>query len=88
MKNMVSSKRFSSIISYYPLPYKNFSQKINLLKNNNPPSVEVEFFEDQKILIRLIVFQMKERMGSPKIQFINNKMSIKFREKFNFRRED
>ena len=25
-------KRFSSIISYYPLPYKNFSQKINLLK--------------------------------------------------------
>ena len=82
------AQRFSSIISYYHFLTKNFSQKINLLKkNNNPPSVEVEFFEDQKNIDKINCFSNEgEEWGSPKIQFINNKMSIKFREKFNFRR--
>tara|TARA_B100000963_G_scaffold359875_1_gene388586 strand:+ start:3306 stop:4364 length:1059 start_codon:yes stop_codon:yes gene_type:complete len=81
-------KRFSSIISYYPLPYKKFFPEDKLVKvNNNPPSVEVEFFEGQKNIDRINCFSNEGgEWGSPKIEFINNKMIVKFREKFNFRR--
>ena len=41
-------ERFNSIIKYLPLQYKNFKPEDKyVLVNNNPPSVEIEFFDNQ-----------------------------------------
>ena len=81
-------KRFSSIINYYPLPYKNLSPEDKLVKeNNNPPTVEVEFFEDQKNIKRINCFSNEgDEWGNPNIEFSENRMVVKFRDKFKFRR--
>tara|TARA_B100000686_G_C16647249_1_gene893512 strand:+ start:142 stop:1170 length:1029 start_codon:yes stop_codon:yes gene_type:complete len=81
-------KRFSSIIDYYPLPYKKVSPEDKLVKEiNNPPIVEVEFFEDQKNIKRINCFSNEgDEWGNPKIEFSKNKMTVKFRDKFKFRR--
>ena len=81
-------KRFSSIINYYPLPYKNLSPEDKLVKeNNNPPTVEVEFFEDQKNIKRINCFSNEgDEWCNQKIEFSENKMIVKFRDKFKFRR--
>ena len=81
-------KRFSSIINYYPLPYKKISPENKLIKGiNNPPIVEVEFFEDQKNIKRINCFSNEgDEWGNPKIKFNENKMKVKFRDKFKFRR--
>ena len=81
-------KRFSSIINYFPLPYKKLSPENKLVKgNDNPPIVEVEFFEDQKNIKRINCFSNEgDEWGNPKIEFNENKMTVKFRDKFKFRR--
>ena len=81
-------KRFSSIINYHPLPYKKLSPEDKLVKeNNNPPIVDVEFFEDQKNIERINCFSNEgDEWGNPKIEFSGNKMTVKFRDKFKFRR--
>jgi|TARA_B100000700_G_scaffold327278_1_gene441359 peptidoglycan/xylan/chitin deacetylase (PgdA/CDA1 family) len=81
-------KRFSSIISYYPLPYKKLTPEDKLVKgNNNPPIVYIEFFEDQKNIERINCFSNEgDEWGNPKIEFSENKMIVKFRDKFKFRR--
>ena len=81
-------KSFSSIIDYYPLPYKKVSPEDKLVKEiNNPPIVEVEFFEDQKNIKRINCFSNEgDEWGNPKIEFSENKMIVKFRDKFKFRR--
>ncbi len=81
-------KRFSSIINYFPLPYKKLSPENKLVKgNDNPPIVEVEFFKDQENIKRINCFSNEgDECGNPKIEFNENKMTVKFRDKFKFRR--
>ena len=56
-------------------------------ENNNPPTVEVEFFEDQKNIKRINCFSNEgDEWGNPNIEFSENRMVVKFRDKFKFRR--
>ncbi len=81
-------KRFSSIINYFPLPYKKLTPENKLVKgSDNPPIVEVEFFKDQENIKRINCFSNEgDEWGNPKIEFNENKMTVKFRDKFKFRR--
>ena len=55
--------------------------------NDNPPIVEVEFFKDQENIKRINCFSNEgNEWGNPKIEFNENKMTVKFRDKFKFRR--
>ena len=48
-ENYGKMERFNSIIKYLPLQYKNFKPEDKyVLVKNNPPSVEIEFFDNQK----------------------------------------
>ena len=81
-------ERFSFIINLYPLEYKNISPKDKyILKNNNPPKLIIEFFENQKNLDKINCFS-DEGNGWDKsnITLIEKKLSFEFKEKFNFRR--
>ena len=50
-------ERFSFIINLYPLEYKNISPEDKyILKNNNPPKLIIEFFENQKNLDKINCF--------------------------------
>ncbi len=81
-------ERFSFIINLYPLEYKNISPEDKyILKNNNPPKLIIEFFENQKNLDKINCFS-DEGNGWDKsnITLIEKKLSFEFKEKFNFRR--
>jgi len=81
-------ERFSFIINLYPLEYKNISPKDKyILKNNNPPKLIIEFFENQKNLDKINCFSDEGNgWDKSKITLIEKKLSFEFKEKFNFRR--
>ena len=82
-------ERFNSIIKYLPLQYKSFKPEDKfVLAENNPPSVEIIFFENQKNIKNINCFSNEgDNWGNPKISVdVNNVMKISFREKFTFRR--
>ena len=88
-ENYGKMERFSSIIKYLPLQYKNFKPEDKyVLVNNNPPSVEIEFFDNQKNIKNINCFSNEgDNWGNPNISVNeNNVMKISFREKFTFRR--
>ena len=82
-------ERFSSIIKYLPVQYINFKPEDKyVLVKNNPPSVEIEFFDNQKNIKNINCFSNEgDNWGNPNISVNeNNVMKISFREKFTFRR--
>ncbi len=81
-------ERFNFLLDLYPLEYKKILPEDKLiLQNNNPPETIIEFFKDQKNLEKITCFS-DEGKGWDKsaTELIDNKLYIKFRDKFNFRR--
>ncbi len=88
-ENYGKMERFKSIIKYLPLQYKEFKPEDKyVLAKNNPPSVEIKFFDNQKNIENINCFSNEgNNWGNPKISVDeNNVMKISFREKFTFRR--
>ena len=88
-ENYGKMKRFNSIIKYFPLQYKDFKPEDKyVLAKDNPPSVEIKFFDEQKNIKNINCFSNEgDNWGNPNIKINeNNVMKILFREKFTFRR--
>ncbi|MDA9696689.1 polysaccharide deacetylase family protein [Candidatus Pelagibacter sp.] len=81
-------KRFKSIINYFPLEYKKiFPEEKQLFENTNPPNFKVEFFKEQKNLSNINCYSNEgDVWGKSKTSFINNSLTIEFREPFKPRR--
>ena len=77
-------KRFKSIISYYPLEYKNLEPKEKKLsKENNPPKFKVEFFENQKNIENINCYSNEgDKWMKSNTKLIGKKLTIEFREPF------
>ena len=80
--------RFKSIINFFPLEFKNLIPEEKKLTNkNNPPEFEVEFFENQKNLNNINCYSNEgNTWAKSNTNFLNNKLTIKFRDTFTPRR--
>ena len=87
-ENYGELNRFKSIINFFPLEYKNLiPEEKKLTKANNPPEFQVEFFEDQKNLDNINCYSNEgNAWEKSNFNFLNNKLTIKFREAFTPRR--
>ena len=81
-------ERFKFLINLQPLQFKNlFPIEKYITKNNNPPIFYVEFFKEQKNVSTINCFSDEgNEWGKSNTYFSNTKLSIKFRDKFYFRR--
>ncbi len=81
-------KRFSFLLKLSPIEYKSILPKDKyVLKKNNPPRLIIEFFEEQKNLNKINCFSNEgNKWDKSKINLVENKLYIKFRDKFTFRR--
>ena len=81
-------ERFSFILKLSPLEYKNIIPKDKyILQSDNPPNTIIEFFDEQKNLERINCFSDEgDKWDKSKLKLTKNKLHIKFRDKFNFRR--
>tara|TARA_Y100001970_G_scaffold219940_1_gene270020 strand:+ start:1140 stop:2060 length:921 start_codon:yes stop_codon:yes gene_type:complete len=81
-------ERFKFLISLLPLQYKKIEPEDKFIKiENNPPSLTIEFFKEQKNIKNINCFSDEgENWKKSKIKFEENKMYIKFIDKFKFRR--
>ncbi len=81
-------KRFKSIINYFPLEYKKiFPEEKQLFENTNPPNFKVEFFKEQKNLSNINCYSNEgDVWKKSKTNFIDNFLTIEFREPFKPRR--
>ena len=81
-------ERFSFLINLFPLEYKNILPEDKyILKNQNPPETTIEFFKEQKNLEKINCFSDEgDKWDKSKVILDKNKLYIKFRDKFNFRR--
>ncbi len=81
-------KRFSFLINLFPLEYKNIIPKDKyILQNDNPPKTIIEFFDEQKNLEKISCFSDEgDNWDKSQLKLVENKLYIKFRDKFNFRR--
>ena len=81
-------ERFEFLIKLMPLQYKKIIPEDKLLTpKNNPPKVSIEFFKEQKNLNNINCFSNEgNEWGNPKLELIDNKLNIIFRDKFLFRR--
>ena len=81
-------ERFNFLLDLYPLEYKKILPEDKLiLQNNNPPETIIEFFKDQKNLEKINCFSDEGKgWDKSETELIDNKLYIKFRDKFNFRR--
>ena len=80
-------KRFEFNIDLLPLEYKKVIPENKYITNNNPPKLQIEFFENQKNLKNINCFS-DEGDGWKKtdIKFNNRKLIVNFSDKFKFRR--
>ncbi len=80
-------KRFEFNIDLLPLEYKKVIPKNKYITNNNPPKLQIEFFENQKNLKNINCFS-DEGDGWKKtdIKLNNRKLFVNFSDKFKFRR--
>ncbi len=80
--------RFKFLINLLPLQYKSIKPDDKFItKNNNPPKMIIEFFNEQKNIENINCFSNEgNKWEKSKIKFENNKLLIKFRDKFTFRR--
>ena len=81
-------KRFKSIINYFPLEYKKIlPEEKQLDGNTNPPNFKVEFFKEQKNLSKINCYSNEgDVWEKSKTSFVNNSLTIEFREPFKPRR--
>ena len=77
-------KRFKSIISYYPLEYKNLEpEEKKLSKENNPPKFKVTFFDDQKNIENINCYSNEgDKWMKSNIKIVEKELTIEFREPF------
>ena len=80
-------ERFTFNIDLLPLEYKKIIPEDKYITNNNPPNLEIEFFEEQKNLKNINCFS-DEGTGwkQTNIKLDNNRLIVNFSDKFNFRR--
>ncbi len=81
-------ERFNFITKLKPLEYKQiYLEDSYILPSNNPPKLSIEFFHDQKNISDINCFSNEgNKWDKTKLNFENNRMFIKFRDKFTFRR--
>ena len=81
-------KRFKFLINLEPLQYKDLNPKQKYInRKNNPPNLSVEFFKEQNNIKDINCFSDEgSKWGKSDIQINENILTIKFREKFTFRR--
>ena len=84
MKKYGELERFKSLINYRPLEYKSLEPKEKkLTKNNNPPKLIVEFFEEQKNIKNITCYSNDGgNWKKSNIKVENQKLKINFDEKF------
>ena len=77
-------KRFKSIISYYPLEYKNLEpEEKKLSKENNPPKFKVKFFDNQKNIENINCYSNEgDKWMKSNIKLVEKELTIEFREPF------
>ena len=70
------------------MPYKTLKPIEKFIsKSQNPPTVEIEFFDEQKNIRSINCFSNEGNQWRNSImEFENNILKVKFREKFTFRR--
>ena len=80
--------RFEFIIKLFPIPYKNLIPQDKYINSNqNPPTIEIDFFEAQKNIKNINCFSNEGNEWRNSImKFEKNTLKIDFREKFIFRR--
>ena len=80
--------RFEFIIKLLPIPYKNLIPEDKYINSNqNPPTIEIDFFEEQKNIKNINCFSNEGNKWRNSItKFEKNTLKIDFREKFIFRR--
>ena len=88
MKNTVIWKDLSSLLNYFPIPFKNLKPEDKFVsKKQNPPVIEIDFFDEQKYIKNINCFSNEgNEWRNPIIEFKKNSLKINFREKFTFRR--
>ena len=81
-------KRFEFLINLLPLQFKKiFPEDKFITDKKNPPNLLIEFFKEQKNINNINCFSDEgNKWKKSNIQFNNNKLLVKFTEKFNFRR--
>ena len=80
--------RFKFILNLFPIPYKSLKPKDKFVsKEQNPPTVEINFFDEQKNIKNINCFSNEgNQWRNPIMEFKKNALEINFREKFTFRR--
>jgi poly-beta-1,6-N-acetyl-D-glucosamine N-deacetylase len=83
-ENYGEIERFKSVIKTYPLEYKHLIPIEKKLNNkNNPPYFTVEFFKNQKNIKNINCYSNEgNKWKKSNIKFVNNTLTINFREKF------
>tara|TARA_Y100000816_G_scaffold85802_1_gene58988 strand:+ start:2350 stop:3408 length:1059 start_codon:yes stop_codon:yes gene_type:complete len=81
-------ERFEFILKLFPIPYKDLNPKDKFVsKKQNPPTVEINFFDEQKNIKNINCFSNEgNEWRNPIMKFKKNTLEINFREKFTFRR--
>ncbi len=80
-------ERFNFLINLLPLQYKKIVPEDKFITSNNPPNLVIEFFPNQKNLEMINCFSDEgNNWDKSNIKINNQKLEIKFREKFSFRR--
>ena len=81
-------ERFEFLLKLFPIPYKSISPKEKfILKNQNPPTIKIEFFKNQKNIQNINCFSNEgNKWRNSLMKFEKNILTINFREKFIFRR--
>ena len=81
-------KRFTFLLNLSPLEYKNITPEDKyILQSKNPPKTIIEFFEEQKNLDKINCFSDEgNKWDKSKVNLVENKLHIKFRDQFSFRR--
>ena len=77
-------KRFKSLINYYPLEYKNLKpEEKKLTDNENPPKIEIEFFDNQKNIKNITCYSNDGgNWKKSNLKFQKQNLIINFDEKF------
>ncbi len=80
-------KRFNFVIDLLPLEYKKIIPNDKFVSDNNPPNLEIIFFENQKNLKNITCFSDEgNNWKQTNIDFKKNKLIVNFEDKFLFRR--
>ena len=81
-------ERFEFILKLFPIAYKNLKPSEKFIsKDQNPPTIEIEFFKEQKMIQNINCFSNEgNEWRNSILRFEENFLKINFREKFTFRR--